>query len=143
MIVYTLQRLHNFTHFLVISSLAAKRLEVSILPNVHFFWCTDRRSPHRLSHRLPARKTSTLRFHRYRLHCPTEPPLVPWLGVYRPSPKVWIIPSFPYAKNIYEAGKTTCYSTKPTHIRPMIGVVNMVTRSMNRSLRSLAGTTTI
>jgi hypothetical protein len=31
MIVYTLQRLHNFNHRLVISSLA-KRLKVSILP---------------------------------------------------------------------------------------------------------------
>jgi hypothetical protein len=35
MTVYTLQRLHNFTHRLVISSLA-KRLKVSILPYVHF-----------------------------------------------------------------------------------------------------------
>jgi hypothetical protein len=35
MIVYTLQRLHNFIHRLVIS-LLAKELKVSILPNVHF-----------------------------------------------------------------------------------------------------------
>jgi hypothetical protein len=34
MIVYTLQSLHNFTHRLVIPSLA-KRLQVSILPNIH------------------------------------------------------------------------------------------------------------
>jgi hypothetical protein len=33
MTIYTLQRFHNFTHMMVISSLA-KRLEVSILPNV-------------------------------------------------------------------------------------------------------------
>jgi hypothetical protein len=50
-IVYTLQRLHNFTHRLVISSLT-KRLEVSILPNVHFLWCTTRRSPRRACHEM-------------------------------------------------------------------------------------------
>jgi hypothetical protein len=42
MIVYTMQRLHNITHRLVISSLA-KRLKVSILCYVHFLWCTNRR----------------------------------------------------------------------------------------------------
>jgi hypothetical protein len=42
MTVYTLQRLHNFMHRLVISSLA-KRLKVFILPNVYFLWCTARR----------------------------------------------------------------------------------------------------
>jgi hypothetical protein len=35
MTVYTLQRLHNFTHRFVISS-QAKRLEVSILLDIHF-----------------------------------------------------------------------------------------------------------
>jgi hypothetical protein len=50
MTVYTMQRLDNFTHNLVISSLA-KRLEVSILPNVHHLWCAARRSPHSLSQR--------------------------------------------------------------------------------------------
>jgi predicted Zn-ribbon and HTH transcriptional regulator len=73
MTVYTLQRLHNFTIRLVIS-LLAKRLEVSILPNVHFLWCTTKRSPHSLSQRFPVCKTSTLRFHRCGLHHPTEAP---------------------------------------------------------------------
>jgi hypothetical protein len=119
MIDYTLQRLHNFTHTLVISSLA-KRLKISILPNVHFFWCTARRSPHSLSQCIPARTISTLRFHCCGLLCPTEAPLAPWLGVHRLSPKVQITPSFPYAKSICETVKTICYSTKPTHISPVI-----------------------
>jgi hypothetical protein len=63
MTVYTLQRLHNFNHRLVISWLAT-RLKVSILPNVHFLWCTARRSPHSLSQCFPAYKMSALRFHR-------------------------------------------------------------------------------
>jgi hypothetical protein len=78
MIVYTLQRLHNFTHKLMISSLA-KRLKVSILPNVHFLWCTARRSPHSFSHRFLAHKIFTLRFHRYRSHILQRPSLVPRL----------------------------------------------------------------
>jgi hypothetical protein len=87
MTVYTLQRLHNFTHMLVISSLA-KRLKVSILPNVHFLWCTARRSPHSFSQRFPARKIVTLRFHRCRSHNLQRPPLVPRLGdKSTPSPK--------------------------------------------------------
>jgi hypothetical protein len=73
MTVYILQRLHNFTHRLVISSLA-KRLKVSILVNVHFLWCTARRSPHSFSQYYPARKTSTLRFHRYGSHIQQKPP---------------------------------------------------------------------
>ena len=64
MTVYTLQRLHNFTYRLVISSLA-KQLKVSIFPYVHFLWCTARRSPHSFSQHFPACKISTLRFH----HC--------------------------------------------------------------------------
>jgi hypothetical protein len=87
MTVYTLQRLHNFTNMLVILSLA-KRLEVSILPNVHFLWCTARRSPHSFSNRFPAHKIFTLRFHRYRSHILQRPPLVSKLGDKpTPSPK--------------------------------------------------------
>jgi hypothetical protein len=44
-------------------------------------------------------------------------------------------------KNIYETGKSTCYLTTPTHVSPVICVVHMVTRSTNRSLGPLAGTT--
>jgi hypothetical protein len=84
MTVYTLQRMHNFTHRLVISSLA-KRLKVSILPSVHFLWCTARRSPHSLSQHFPARKIFTLRFHHYGSHILQRPPLVPRLGN-KPTP---------------------------------------------------------
>jgi hypothetical protein len=142
MTIYTLQRLHNFTHRLVISSLA-KRLEVSILPSVHFLWCTARRSPHSLSQRFPARKTSTLRFHHCGLHHPTEAPScakaritpsITWgqdytiLSFYLEHPQNW---------------ETTCHLTKPTHISPMLCTIHMVTCFTNRSLGSLAGTTTI
>jgi hypothetical protein len=128
MTVYTLQRLHNFTQRSMISSLA-KRLKDSILPNVHFLWCTARRSPHSLSQHFPALETSTLRFHR--------------CGLHHPSPKVRITPSFNSTSNICETRKTTCYLSKPTHISPTLCVVNMVTCSMNRSIGSLAGTTII
>jgi hypothetical protein len=84
LIVYTLKRLHNFTHRLVTSSLA-KRLKVSILPNVHFLWCMARRSPHSLSQRFLARKIFTLRFHHYGSHILQRPPLVPRLGD-KPTP---------------------------------------------------------
>jgi hypothetical protein len=87
MIVYTLKRMHNFTHRLVNSSLA-KRLKVSILPNIHFLWCTAWRSPHSLSQRFPACKIFTLRFHRCGSHILQRPPLVPRLGDKpTPSPK--------------------------------------------------------
>jgi hypothetical protein len=79
MTVYTLQSLHNFTHRLMIS-LLAKRLEASILPNVHFLWCTTKRSPHSFSQRFSARKIFTLRFHRCGSHILQRPPLVPRLG---------------------------------------------------------------
>jgi hypothetical protein len=45
---------------------------------------------------------------------------VAWLGVHRQSTKFQITPFFSYAKNIHEAGKTTCYSTKPIHISHVI-----------------------
>jgi hypothetical protein len=77
MTVYTLQRLHNFTHRLVISSLA-NRLKVST-PNVHYLSCMARRSPHSLSQRFLARKIFTLRFHRSGSHILQRPPLVPRL----------------------------------------------------------------
>jgi hypothetical protein len=87
MTVYTLQMLHNFTHGLVISSLV-KWLKVSILPNVHFLWCTTRRLPHSFSQRFPARKIFTLRFHRCRSHILQRPPLVNRLrDKLTPSPK--------------------------------------------------------
>jgi hypothetical protein len=105
--------LHNFTHRLLISSLA-KRLEVSILHNVHFLWCMTRRSPHSFSQHFPARKTSTLRFY----HCGSH-----------------------ILQNIRETRKITCYLTKPTHISPVLCTVHMVTCSTNRSLGPLAGTT--
>jgi hypothetical protein len=102
-----------------------------------------RRSPHSFSQIFPARKTSTLWFHRCGSHILQKPHLVPRLGVHHPSPKVGITPSFPSAPNICETGKTTCYLTKPTHISHVLRTVHMVTRSMNRSLGSIAGTTTI
>jgi hypothetical protein len=77
--VDTLQRLHNFTHRLVISSLA-KQLKVFNLPNVHFLCCTTRRSPHSFSQRFPARKIFTLRFHHCGSHFLRRPPLVARLG---------------------------------------------------------------
>jgi hypothetical protein len=101
------------------------------------------RSPHNFSQIFPARKTSTLRFHRCESHILRKPPLVPRLGLHHPSPKVGITPSFPSAPNIRETEKITCYLTKPTHISPVLCAVHMVTRSTNRSLGSLADTTTI
>jgi hypothetical protein len=87
MIVYTLQRLHNFTQRLVIS-LLAKRLKVSILSNVHFLWCTTRRSPHSFPQRFPVRKIFTLMFHCCESHILQRSPLVPRLGdKLTPSPK--------------------------------------------------------
>jgi hypothetical protein len=84
---YTLQRLHNFIHRLVISSLA-KWLKVSILPNVHILWCMARRSPHSFLQCFPAHKIFTLRFHRCESHILQRHPLVPRLGDKpTPSPK--------------------------------------------------------
>jgi hypothetical protein len=99
----------------VISSLT-KRLKVSILPNVHFLWCTAKRSPKSFSHHFSACKIFTLRFHCCESHILQRPPLVPRL-----------------------ADKPTL-SPKSTHISHVICVVNMVKRSTNRSLGSLAGT---
>jgi hypothetical protein len=143
MTVYTLQRLHNFTHRLVISSLA-KRLIISIWPNVHFLWCTTRRSTHSFSQHFSAHKIFTLRFHRCRSHILQRPPLVPGLGD-KPTPSPKFRKSHPVllTRISIRTGKITCYSTKPTHISPVLCVVNMVTRSMNRSLGSLEGTTII
>jgi hypothetical protein len=87
MTVYTLQRLHNFTHRLVISSLAMW-LKVFILPNVHLFWCMARRSPYSFPQCFPAHKIFTLRFHRCGSHILQRLPLVPRLGdKLTPSPK--------------------------------------------------------
>jgi hypothetical protein len=124
-------------------SITRRWLRVSILPIIHFLRCMATRSPHSFSQLFPARKTSALRFHRYGSHILQKAPLVARLGLHHPSPKVGITPSFPSALNIRETGKKTCYLTKPTHISPMLCVVHMVTRSTNRSLGSLAGTTTI
>jgi hypothetical protein len=143
MIVYTLQRLHKFTHRLVIS-LLGKRLKVSILPNVQFLWCTTRRSPYSFSQRFPARKIFTLRFHHCGSHNLQRPPLVPGLG-HKPTPssksRKWHPILLPRISA--KPGKTTCYSTMPTHISLVLCTVNMVTCSTNRSLGSLASTTTI
>jgi hypothetical protein len=124
-------------------SITRQWLRVSILPIIHFLRCTARRSQHSFSHHFPAHKTSTLRFHRCVSHILQNPHLVPRLGLHHPSPKVGITPSFPSAPNIRKTGKITCYLTKPTHISPMLCAVHMVTRSINRSLGSLADTTTI
>jgi hypothetical protein len=124
-------------------SITRRWLRVSILPIIHFLRYTARRPPHSFSQLFPARKTSTLRFHRCRSHILQKPPLVPRLGLHHPSPKVGITPSFPAAPNIHETRKIICYLTKPTHISSVLCAVHMVTRSMNRSLGSLAGTTTI
>jgi hypothetical protein len=144
MTVYTLQSLHNFTHGLVISSLA-KWLEVSILPNVHFLWCTARRSPHTLSQRFPASKKFTLGFHRYESHILQRPPFVPRLeDKPTPSPKSRKSHHVLLPRTSAKLGKQhASYLTKPTHISPVLCAVNMVPHSMNRSLGSLAGTTTI
>jgi hypothetical protein len=109
----------------------------------HTLRCMAKRSPYSFSQTFPARKASILRFHRCGSHILQTPPLVPRLGLHRPSPKVGITPSFPSAPNIHETGKITWYLTKPTHISHVLYVVHMVTRSTNRSLGSLAGITTI
>jgi hypothetical protein len=124
-------------------SITRQWLRVSILPIIHFLRCMARRSSYSFSQIFPACKTSTLRFHHCGSHMLQKPPLVPRLGLHHPSPKVGITPSFPSAPNIRETGKITCYLTKPTHISPVLCVVHMVTCSTNRSLGSLAGTTTI
>jgi hypothetical protein len=98
-----------------------------------------RRPSHSFSQLFPARKTSTLRFHRCGSHILKKPPLVPRLGLHHPSPKVGIIPSFPSAPNIHETGKITCYLTKPTHISHVLCAVHMITHSTNKFLGSLAG----
>jgi hypothetical protein len=123
-----------------ITSYATK--STSILSNVHFLWCMARRSPHSLSQHFPAPKHPHLGFTTADYTILQIPLLMPWWGVHRTSPKVRITPSFPCVKNICKTRKSTCYSTKPTHINPMLRVVNIVTRSMNRSLGSQAGTTT-
>jgi hypothetical protein len=84
MIVYTLQTLHNFIHRLVIS-LLAKRLKISILPNVHILWYTAKRLPHSFSQCFPARKTFTLQVHRYGSHILQRLYFVPGLGD-KPTP---------------------------------------------------------
>jgi hypothetical protein len=124
-------------------SITRRWLRLSILPIIHFFRCMARRSPHSFSQIFPARKTSTLKFHCYGSHILQKLPLVPRLGLHHPSPKVRITPSFPSTPNIRETEKITCYLTKPTHISHVLCTVHMVTHSTNRSLGSLAGTTTI
>jgi hypothetical protein len=120
MIVYTLQRLHNFTHRLVISSLA-KWLKVSILPNVHFHWSTPRRSPQSFSERFPARKIFTLRLHRCGRCILQRPPLVLRLGdIPTPSPKSRKSHSVLLPRISTKLGKQQSYSTKPTHISLVI-----------------------
>jgi hypothetical protein len=116
---------------------------VSILPIIHLLGCMASRSPYSFSQLFPAHRTYTLRFHRCGSHILQKPPFVPRLGLHHLPPKVRITPSFPSAPNICKTGKITCYLTKPTHISPVLWAVHMVTRNMNRSLGSLADTTTI
>jgi hypothetical protein len=52
------------------------------------------------------------------------------------------VPSFPYASYIRKTGKTSCYSTKPTHISSVLCVIIMVTRCTDRTLGSQASITT-
>jgi hypothetical protein len=124
-------------------SITRRWLRVSILPIIHFLRCTARRSPHSFSQLFSAHKTTTLRFHRCGSHILQKPPLVPRWGLHHPSPKVGITPSFSSAPNIHETEKITCYLTRPTHISHVLCTVHMVTCFTNRSLGSLAGTTTI
>jgi hypothetical protein len=143
MTVYTLQMLHNFTHRLVISSLA-KRLKVFILPNVHFIWCTGRRSPHSFSQCFLAYKIFTLRFHLCGSHILQRPHLVPRLvDKLTTSPKSRKSHHVLLPQISAKLKKIACYSTKPTHISHVLYVVNMVTCSTNMSLGSIVGTTTI
>jgi hypothetical protein len=137
-IVYTLQRVHGFTYGLVISSLA-KRLKVSILPNVHLLWCTMRISQQSFSQHFPAHKIFTLWFYHCGSHILQMPPLVPRLGN-KPTSSPKSRKSYPV---LLQNWKITCYSTKPTHISSVLCVVNMITCSTNRSLGSLADTTII
>jgi hypothetical protein len=141
--VYTLQRLHTFTHRFVISSLA-KRLKVSILPNVHFLWCTARRSPQSFSQHFLVRKIFTLRFHHCGSHILQSPPLVPRLGdKLTPSPKSRKSHPALLPQISTKLEKIAYYSTNPTHITRVLCAVNMVTCFTNRSLGSLADTSTI
>jgi hypothetical protein len=87
---------HDSLHFVDVAQLypqvsnfiIRRWLRVSILPNIHFLRCTTRRSPQSLPQCFLARKTFTLRFHRYGSHILQRPPLVPRLGDKRtPSPK--------------------------------------------------------
>jgi hypothetical protein len=137
---YTLQRLHNFTHRSVIPSPVGNR--VSILPNIHFLRCTTRRLPQSLSQHFPTCKIFKLEFHHCGSHILQRPPLVPRLED-KPTPSPNSRKSHPILlpRTSAKLGKT-CYSTKPTHISPMLCAVHMVTCSMNRSLGSQAGTTT-
>jgi hypothetical protein len=114
------------------------------LPHVHFLWCMARRSPHSFSHHFPTHKTSTLRFHHCESHILQKPPLVPWLGdKSTPSPKSRKSHPVLLPRTSAKLEKITCYLTKSTHISHVLYAIHMVTCSTNRSLRSLACTTTI
>jgi hypothetical protein len=87
MTVYTLQRLHNFTHRLVISSLD-KRLKSPFCLMYTSFGARPRDHHIVFSQHFLAHKIFTLRFHCCRSHILQRPPLVPSLGdKSTPSPK--------------------------------------------------------
>jgi hypothetical protein len=96
------------------------------------------------SQRFLACKIFTLRFHRCESHILQKPPLVPMLGD-KPtsSPKSRKSHLAIQPRIFVKLEKTICYSTNPTYISPVIYVINIVTHFTNRSLGSLAGTTTV
>jgi hypothetical protein len=96
------------------------------LPNVHFLWCTARKSPQSLSQRFPTHKTFTPRFHHCGSHILRRPPFVPRLGdKYTPSPKSKKAHLVLLPQTSMKLRKITCYSTNPTHISHVLGTVNI------------------
>jgi hypothetical protein len=91
-----------------------------------------------------ARKIFTLRFHCCESHILQKPPLVPMLGDKPTSSSKSRKSHLVILPRIFvKLEKITCYSTNPTYISPVIYAVSIVTHFTNRSLRSLAGTTTV
>jgi hypothetical protein len=135
MTVYTLQRLHNFTHRLVISSLTC--------PTYTSFGAQPGDHQIVFSQRFPARKKFTLRFHRCGSYILQRPPLVPRLGdklTQSPKSRKSHPVLLPRISAKLEKQQATQLSIP---ISALLCAVNMVTHSTNRSLGSLAGTTII
>jgi hypothetical protein len=141
MTVYTLQRLHNFTHRSMISSLA-KRLKVSILPNIHFFWCTARRSPQSFIAFPNPQNIHTKVSPLWKSH-PTEAPSCAKdmrNPLHHLSPGSRILSFYPEYPQNWE---NNMLLHKAYPYQSCDCALNMVTYIMNRSLGSLAVTTTI